>query len=176
MQITPARLRVKYKWFKNQWRKLTDRVKKGGGKAPIEEPECLTILNPIFSDTMGDMDVVSCPSDVLSHDQEFGYSTSDEESELEQSDKQNKTPEVRMEPKKLIVPVVRLSSSGGTKRKMKKPELQVKPCCKERERSQTEAIQVIASSALGELQQKRSKLMAEADKEKQEEFFKFQRE
>ena len=76
LDITPARLRVKYKFLRTQWRKLTDRVKKGSGKAPIEEPEWLTILNPIFSDTMGDMDVASSPSDVLSH-----CSTSDEETD-----------------------------------------------------------------------------------------------
>ena len=38
LDITPARLCVKYKFLRTQWRKLTDRVKKGSGKAPIEEP------------------------------------------------------------------------------------------------------------------------------------------
>ena len=65
LDISPARLRIKYKFLRKQWRKFTDRVKIGSGKAPIEEPEWFTILNPIFSDTMGDMDAVSSPSDVL---------------------------------------------------------------------------------------------------------------
>ena len=61
---------------------------------------------------------------------------------------------------------------------MKKLELQVKPCSKKRVRSQTRAIQEMAKSfrTLGELQQKRSEIMVKADKEKQAEFFKFQRE
>ena len=53
LDISPARLRIKYKFLRKQWRKLsfTDRVKIGSGKAPIEEPEWFTILNPISSDT-----------------------------------------------------------------------------------------------------------------------------
>ena len=67
LDISPARIRIKYKFLREQWRKFTDRVKMGSGKAPIEEPEWFTILNPISSDTMGDMDRASSPSDVLSH-------------------------------------------------------------------------------------------------------------
>jgi len=171
LDITPARLRVKYKFLRTQWRKLTDRVKKGSGKAPIEEPEWFTILNPIFSDTMGDMDVASSPSDVLSH-----CSTSDEETDTPNTGNQDEAEasgdsldEMGGESS---------SSSSGTKRKKKLPQLQAKPCIKKKVRSQTQAIQEMAKSfsALGESQQRRSELMVEAEKERQAEFLKFQRE
>ena len=38
-QTMPARLRIKYKWLRSQWRMFTDQVKKGRGKAPIKEPK-----------------------------------------------------------------------------------------------------------------------------------------
>ena len=169
--ITPARLRVKYKFLRTQWQKLTDHVKKGSGKAPIEEPKWFTILNPIFSDTMGDMDVASSPSDVLSH-----CSTSDEETDTPNTGSQDEAEasgdsvdEMGGESS---------SSSSGTKRKKKLPQLQAKPCIKKKVRSQTQAIQEMAKSfsALGESQQRRSELMVEAEKERQAEFLKFQRE
>ena len=54
----------------------------------------------------------------------------------------------------------------------------MKPCLKKRARSQTQAIQDKAKtfSAFGEQQQQRSETMVEAEKERQDEFFKFQRE
>ena len=83
LEITAARLRVKYKFIRNQWRKFTDRVKKGSGKAPIDEPGWFTILNPIFSDTMGEMKVSSSSGDVfLPHD-------SDNSSDISDSDTPN---------------------------------------------------------------------------------------
>ena len=81
LEITPARLRVKYKFIRNQWRKFTDRVKKGSGKAPIVEPDWFTILNPVFSDTMGEMDVSSCSDDIFLPSKDDSSSDSDKESE-----------------------------------------------------------------------------------------------
>ena len=54
--------------MKDQWRRYTDRIKKGSGKSPIQEPEWYRIINPIFSDTHGNMEVASQASDVLSDD------------------------------------------------------------------------------------------------------------
>ena len=48
LRIDLEKLRVKFKWIKDQWRKYTDRIKKGSGKSPIEEPEWYKIINPIF--------------------------------------------------------------------------------------------------------------------------------
>ena len=75
LDTSPAKLRIKYKFLRTQWRKFTDRVKKGSGKSPKTEPEWFTILNSIFSDTMGSMDTASSPNDVLSEES----SASDEE-------------------------------------------------------------------------------------------------
>ena len=47
LRVDVERLRVKFKWMKDQWRKYTDRIKKGSGKSPIEEPEWYKIINPI---------------------------------------------------------------------------------------------------------------------------------
>ena len=44
-----VKLRAKYKWLKEQWRKYTDRAKSGSGKSAIHEPECFNIMNPILS-------------------------------------------------------------------------------------------------------------------------------
>lgn len=56
--------------------------------------------------------------------------------------------------------------------------LQVKPCAKRRVKSQTQAIQEMAKSfsELGEEPQKRAEMIAGADKERQAELFRFQRE
>ena len=32
------KLRVKYKWLKDQWRKITDIIKVASGKSPVNEP------------------------------------------------------------------------------------------------------------------------------------------
>lgn len=36
LQTTPARLRIKYKWLRSQWRMFTDRVKKGKWKGTYQ--------------------------------------------------------------------------------------------------------------------------------------------
>ena len=68
LDTSPAKLRIKYKFLRTQWRKCTDHMKKGSGKSPKKEPEWFTILNPIFSNTMGNMDTASSPSEVLSEE------------------------------------------------------------------------------------------------------------
>ena len=174
LQITPARLRIKYKWLRSQWRMLTDRVKKGSGKAPIKEPEWFTILNPIFSDTMGDMDVATSPGDVLPYDSDDSFS--DEESEHVRPDDTSSTS--NPEPDVSANSELDSSSSSGTKRKTKERGLNAKPCAKKRVKTQTQAIHEMAKSFtdLGEFQQKRSQMMVEADKERQAVFLNFQRE
>ena len=59
---------MKFKWIKDQWRKYTDRIKKGSDKSPVEEPEWYKIINPIFSDTHGNLEIASKARDVLSHE------------------------------------------------------------------------------------------------------------
>lgn len=51
LNLSSDKLRAKFKWIKDQWKLLTDRVKKASGKAPIKEPAWYHIINPILSDT-----------------------------------------------------------------------------------------------------------------------------
>ena len=95
LEISPARLPIKYKFLRKQWRKFTDRVKMGSRKAPIEEPEWFTILNPIFSHTMGDMDAASSPSDVGLGLEEEG-----------DNDRPNTT-NTRTEPRKVVIQLMK---------------------------------------------------------------------
>ena len=177
----PARLRVKYQFIRNQWRKFTDRVKKGSGKAPIVEPEWFTILNAVFSDTMGEIDASSCSDDVFLSRKDNSSSDSDKES-ISFTDKSG-TPN----PSALggtdnsddydDIANTTSSSSGGIKRKQK-AKLEIKPSFQKRVKSQAQAIQNMAKSFsnLGEVQQRRTELFAEAEKEGQAEFLNFQRE
>lgn len=48
LRVDVERLGVKFKWMKDQWCGYTDRIKKGSGKSPIQEPEWYKIINPIF--------------------------------------------------------------------------------------------------------------------------------
>ena len=83
LQVTPNKLRVKYKWLRSEWRRYTDRVMKGSGKEPIEEPEWYKILIPIFSDTLGKVDVATSSSAVIN---EHGPSLQSSESDGELND------------------------------------------------------------------------------------------
>lgn len=174
IEITPDRLRIKYKFLRNQWRMFTDRVKKGSGKAPIDEPEWFTILNPIFSDSMGTIDVSSCSNDIFSSCDLDSSLDSDKESEA--TDRPD-TPVSTNSDDDMQEGSSNASSSSGTKRKQK-PRLETKPCFQKRVKSQAQAIQNMAKSftTMSEMQEKRSKLFTEAEKERQAEFLQFQRE
>ena len=38
LELTTEKLRVKFKLMKDRWKKITDRVRVGSGKAPVQEP------------------------------------------------------------------------------------------------------------------------------------------
>lgn len=171
LRIDVEKLRVKFKWIKDQWRKYTDRIKKGSGKSPIEEPEWYKIINPIFSDTYGNLEIASKARDVLSHE------NSDTDSDEEQTETSHSSYQEDDGEEELTS----ASESGteGVKRKVLKNSLDVKPLGRnKRVRSQSQAINEIAKSfhALGESQQKRCEKMMEADKERHAEFLAFQKE
>ena len=152
-------------------------------KAPIVEPDWFTILNPVFSDTMGEMNVSSCSDDIFQPREEHSSSDSDKESEsisyTDRSDTPN--PSVFQETDNSGDddgnPSIKTNSnsSGSIKRKQK-AKLEIKPSFQKRVNSQAQAIQNMAKSFsdLGEAQQKRTELFAE--KERQAEFLNFQRE
>ncbi|CAB4023286.1 Hypothetical predicted protein [Paramuricea clavata] len=68
------KLRNKYKWLKDQWRKITDRAKTGSGQAAKDDPEWYTILDPVFTETHTKLKLASQADDILSSN------SSDEES------------------------------------------------------------------------------------------------
>ena len=41
-------MRVKYKALKQDWSRITDRIKSGSGLSPDEDPRCFKHLNPAF--------------------------------------------------------------------------------------------------------------------------------
>ena len=182
IEITAARLRVKYKFLRNQWRKFTDRVKKGSGKAPIDEPEWFSILNPIFSDSMGEMSVSSCSDDILLPHDPDSSSESDKETDhisiTDRSDTPTSSAFGELENSDDDILGTNTNSSSSSTKRKQKPKLESKPCFQKRVKSQSQAIQNIAKSftALGEIQEKRSQLFTEAEKERQAEFLSFQRE
>ena len=79
-----VKLRAKYKWLKEQWRKYTDRAKSGSGKSAIDEPEWFNIMNPILSETHTELKVATKAADIESD----GTCSSEDD---EYSDKEDKT-------------------------------------------------------------------------------------
>ena len=61
-----VKLRAKYKWLKEQWRKYTDRAKSGSGRSAIDEPEWFNIMNPILSETHTELKVATKAADIES--------------------------------------------------------------------------------------------------------------
>ena len=68
LDICTEKLCVKFKWMKEHWQKYTDRVKKENGKSPVIESAWYKIINLLFSDTHGNLEVASRASDILSDD------------------------------------------------------------------------------------------------------------
>ena len=50
--------------MKTEWRKLTDRIKRGSGLSPINEPKWYKILNEIFAETHEDLAVSTRAEDL----------------------------------------------------------------------------------------------------------------
>ena len=75
LEIDVDKLRAKFKWLKDQWRRFSDRVKKGSGMSPVEEPEWYQIINPIFSDTQGCLKPITQANEILSDYSEDSDST-----------------------------------------------------------------------------------------------------
>ncbi len=82
------KLRNKYKWLKDQWRKITDRAKTGSGQAAKDDPEWYTILNPVFSETHTKLKLASQANDILSSnssDEDSGGCKSNEDPTCEKN-------------------------------------------------------------------------------------------
>ena len=175
LNIEAEKLRIKFKWMKDQWRKYTDRIKKGSGKSPIQEPEWYTIINPVFSDTNGDLKFASEAMHVLSDnsDSEVSNNEDTESVDIIDIDEGQDADESDL---------TKTSDSGNDcdkQTKAGKKELEAKPLPrKKRIRTQSQAINEIAKSfnTMGESQERRSEIMMQAEKERHAEFIAFQRE
>ena len=73
------KLRVKYKWLKDQRRKLTDIIKVGSGKLPIDELEWFKILDPVFSETHTKLKIATKGTDIQSSESDSGSGTDESE-------------------------------------------------------------------------------------------------
>ena len=170
LRIDVEKLRIKFKWMKDQWRRYSDRIKKGSGKSPIQEPEWYRIINPLFSDTHGNMEVASQASDVLSDE------TNDSEtSDTDDIDKAGRSHSDYQEDDESDLLDTGDSTASGNQTAAKR-KVEVKPLNrKKRIRSQSQAMSELAKSfnSLGESQQQRCEKMMEADKERHTEFLTF---
>ena len=172
LNIEAERLRIKFKWMKDQWRKYIDRVKKGSGKSPIQEPEWYTIINPVFSDTSGNLEIASKAMHVLSDDSDSQVSNNEdtESGDIDEglyADESDLTKASDSE------------TDCDKQKKLLKKELHAKPLQRrKRIRTQSQAINEIAKSfnTMGESQERRSEIMMQAEKERHAEFIAFQRE
>ena len=76
------KLRNRYKWLKDQWRKITDRAKTGSGKAAKHDPKWYTILDPVFCETHTKLKLASQATDIMSSDssdkESDGYGSTDQ--------------------------------------------------------------------------------------------------
>ena len=62
------KLRIKYKWLKDQWKKYNDRIKSGSGKSSIEEPDWFKMLDPVFTETHAELSVATKGNDIDNSD------------------------------------------------------------------------------------------------------------
>ena len=60
--------------MKAEWKKITERVKSGSGKSPLQVPAWYKIMNPVFSETHAKLSVATCGGDI-----ESDYSSPDKE-------------------------------------------------------------------------------------------------
>ena len=165
LNIEAEKLRIKFKWMKDQWRKYTDRIKKGSSKSPIQEPEWYTIIYPVFSDTNGDLKIASKAMHVLSDnsDSEVSNNEDTESVDIIDIDEGQDADESDL---------TKTSDSGNDcdkQTKAGKKELEAKPLTrKKRIRTQSQAINEIAKSfnTMGESQERRSEIMMQAEKER----------
>ena len=69
------KLRRKYTSLKAEWRRISDKAKRGCGLAPGKEPKWYKILNPVFTETIEDLEITGNSTDVS-----FSLNEGDDES------------------------------------------------------------------------------------------------
>jgi hypothetical protein len=170
LNLCPEKLKAKFKWIKDQWKLFTDRVKKASGKPPIKEPAWYLIINPIFSDTQGELSPCTKSSDLIDSVHIVDNDSEKSDSELSRDeifeDEGSKADKSIEEGETDLNDVSDSSSDSINKRKLEKKGVDVKPIIKKaRVKTQTQAIHELAKSfcLLGEAQQKRSDALLQAE-------------
>ena len=84
IETSITKLRIKYKWMKNQRNRFHNRVGYGNGKfATAEKPEWLKILDPVLAQALADLNVVATDCDVDNNSADDDKSSDNEEDEEE---------------------------------------------------------------------------------------------
>ena len=181
LEIDVDKLRAKFKWLKEQWRRLSDRVKKKSGVSPIEEPEWYQIINPIFSDTQGCLKPITQASEILSDesdDSDYSEDTSMSKESNKTDDNSENLSNIADDESENASDVVDVSLTG-LKRKSTASNLKVKPVKpKKRVKTQSQAINELAKSfgSLGQVQEKRTEMFLQAERERHSELLAYQKE
>jgi hypothetical protein len=179
LEIDVDKLRAKFKWLKDQWRRLSDRVKKGSGISPIEQPEWYQIINPIFSDTQGCLQPVTQANEILSDSGDSDVDCSEDANGSNQTehcfDNSSNIGDDESENASDLAD----GSESSLKRKSAFSNLKVKPIKqKKRVKTQSQAINELARSfgSLGQAQEKRTEMFLQAERERHSEFLAYQKE
>ena len=85
------KLRIKYKWLKQEWAAKTRRAKNGYGLEPDQEPQWYKVLNPVFAETHRPLNLVSSAMDTSFLNNPALSDDSMNEDDLENSDTENST-------------------------------------------------------------------------------------
>ena len=161
------KLRVKYKALKQEWSRITDRIKNGSGLSPDKEPRWFKHLNPPFCEANETINLSSSAADTSfvnerneSHDESEGSSYSKSENPAENS-------------------VDATQTDKNTSPPAQKKKIVVAPHKKSKQiRSNKQALTEIAHSlkSFSEPQNKRHQKTLDEERRQEEKFLKFKRE
>ena len=78
LDISIAKLRQKYKWYKTEWTNKTNRARNCSGLDPVKEPHWYQILNPVFAETHKPLNLVSSAAEISFVNENFSDSSLEE--------------------------------------------------------------------------------------------------
>ena len=78
LDISIAKLRQKYKWYKTEWTNKTNRARNCSGLDPVKEPHWYQILNPVFAETHKPLNLVSSAAETSFVNETFSESSLEE--------------------------------------------------------------------------------------------------
>ena len=181
LELITEKLRVKFKWMKDQWKNITDRVRVKSGKAPIQEPAWYKKLNSIFSDTNANMEVASKASASESDDSKGSDEENETDTCMNTAEEQSNLPDTEFKLEDAAASYSTASEQEPEQKSSKRGS--TKPgslSSSKRIRTHSQALQQIAKSfnLLHETQKDRAQMMREmmldSERQRSEEFLKVQ--